>query len=171
MRRAKPHTNTPAERSSDRDTKSDDRGRTLPEPAFCPGCGAVYVEGRWSHTPADKARAGGADTPVTVSICAACRRRRTGVPHGYVHVDGEFFPAHQGELEALLHTEVEHAREDNPHQQVLGWEHLEGGGLLITTSTDNLAQRLGRVLEEAYDGQVHYGFSDEYRLAHVWWHR
>lgn len=93
------------------------------------------------------------------------------MPHGFLHADGEFFAAHRQELEQLLHNEVDRARDDNPLNQSLGWEDLEGGGLLITTSTEHLAQRLGHALQKAYDGDVHYGFSHENKLAHVWWHR
>ena len=78
---------------------------------------------------------------------------------------------HDVEIEQLLHNEVDRAREDNPLQQVLGWEHLDGGGLLITTSEEHLVQRLGHALKKAYDGDVQYGFSHENKLAHVWWHR
>ena len=60
---------------------------------------------------------------------------------------------------------------DNPVNQVLGWEDDGTGGLLITTASEQLAQRLGQALETAYDGEVHFGFSHENRLAHVWWHR
>jgi hypothetical protein len=61
--------------------------------------------------------------------------------------------------------------EDNPRHQVLGWEYLEGEGLLITTPTERLVQRLGEAIEKAYDSDVHYGFSPEEKLARVWWHR
>ena len=116
-------------------------------------------------------RAKRAGDPVAVRICAACRRRESGVPHGYLHIDGNFFPAHRAEMEHLLHNEVEHAREDNPLQQVLTWEDLNGDGLLIATTTEQLAQRLGHALQRAYDGDVRYGFSHENKLARVWWHR
>jgi hypothetical protein len=43
--------------------------------------------------------------------------------------------------------------------------------VLITTTTEHLAIRLGRALEKAFDGRVLYGFSHENKLAHVWWHR
>ena len=138
---------------------------------FCPGCGAVYTKRRWSRAASARLRAQRAGEPVSVLICPACRRRESGVPHGYLHIDGDFFPLHRAEMEHLLHNEAEHAREDNPLQQVLGWEELGGDGLLITTSTEHLAQRLAHALNKAYDGDVHYGFSDENKLARVWWHR
>ena len=171
MRSAKPYTNATFTRRPDHDGGRHRGPRALPEPALCPGCGAVYAKRRWSRSPVARVRAARAGGPLAIRICSSCRRRQAGVPHGYVHVDGEFFPAHGVEIEQLLHHEVDRAREDNPHQQVLGWEHLDGGGLLITTATEHLAQRLGHALEKTYAGKTHYGFSHENKLAHVWWHR
>jgi hypothetical protein len=171
MRSAKPYTNATFTKRVDHDGGRHRGARALSEPALCPGCGAVYAKRRWSIAPAARALARRAGAPLAIRICSSCRRRRSGVPHGYVHVDGEFFPMHAADIEHLLHNEVDRAREDNPLQQVLGWEELDGGGLLITTSTEHLAQRLGHALEKAYDGDVRYGFSHENKLAHVWWHR
>lgn len=171
MRSAKPYTNATFTKRVDHDGGRHRPPRAPAEPKVCPSCGAVYAKRRWSHTPAARGVAGSAGRPFAVQICAACRRRRSGVPHGYLHINGEFFPLHRTEIEQLLHNEVARAGEDNPLQQVLGWEELDGGGLLITTSNEHLVQRLGRALEKAYDGDVHYGFSHENKLARVWWHR
>jgi hypothetical protein len=165
VRSARPYTNTTFTHHA-----QPHRGAP-PEPAVCPGCGAVYAKRRWSHSPDARVRANSAAQPVAIRICRACRQRESGVPHGYVHIDGDFFPAHRADIEHLLHNEVERAREDNPLHQVLGWEDFGSGTLLITTSTEHLAQRLGHALEKAYDGTVHYGFSHRNKLAHVWWHR
>ena len=141
------------------------------EPALCPGCGAVYVNKHWAHGIDPHAFTTNPDAPVAVRICASCHQRRAGMPHGYVHIDGEYFPAHRVEIESLLHHEIDHARTDGAMNQVLEWEDDGTGGLLITTASELLAQRLGHALEKAYDGEVHYGFSHENKLAHVWWHR
>jgi hypothetical protein len=87
------------------------------------------------------------------------------------HIDGGFFPAHRADIEHLLRNEAERARDVNPISQIVEWRDLNGGGLLIGTSTEHLAQRLGHALEKAYDGKVHYGFSHENKMAHVWWRR
>jgi hypothetical protein len=112
-----------------------------------------------------------ASTPLDVRFCPACLQRRSGMPHGYLHVDGDFLALHHADIEALLHREVERAEEDNPIGQVIDWGDDGSGGLLITTSTEHLAQRLGRALAKAYHGQLRFGLSHENKLAHVWWHR
>ena len=170
MLRAKRYTNTTFTKRVDHEGHDRTPSRKPARPSVCPSCGAVFAKSRWTHARQVKA-AVRRDKGFVIEICPSCRRRRSGVPHGYVHVDGEFFPRHRQEMEQLLHHEVEHALEDNPLEQVLGWESLDGGGLLVTTATGHLAERLGRALEKAYDGAVHYGFSHENKLAHIWWHR
>ena len=86
-------------------------------------------------------------------------------------MDGEFFTAHRQELEQLLRNETARAQAEHPLDQALGWDDVDGGGLLVTTATEHLAQRLGRALQKAYDGALQFGFSHENRLAHIWWHR
>jgi hypothetical protein len=99
-------------------------------------------------------------------------RRRSGLPHGFVHVDGGFVRTHRDDLVKLLQNEAARAAEDNPLAGIVAWNddgHTDD--ILLTTTTEHLAIRLGRALEKAYDGRVLYGFSHENKLAHVWWHR
>ena len=171
MRTNKRYTNTTfTHRPESRD---DLRTQEAPaEPIVCAGCGAVYVHKRWSHFSSARLRSRTAGEPVSVRICGACRRRRSGVPHGFVHVDGEFVRLHRPDIVNLLKNEATRAAEDNPLAQIMDW-HESGhtDDVLVTTTTEHLAIRLGRALEKAFDGRVLYGFSHENKLAHVWWHR
>ena len=94
------------------------------------------------------------------------------VPHGFVHVDGAFVRSHRDDIVRLLKTEAANAAEDNPLAQIVAW-HDNGhpDDVLVTTTTEHLAVRLGRALERAFDGRVRYGSSHVNKLAHVWWHR
>ena len=143
-----------------------------PEPIVCAGCGAVYEHKRWSKSAAARLRSKKAGQPIAVRICAACMRRRSGLPHGFVHVDGGFVRTHRDDLVKLLQNEAARAAEDNPLAGIVAWnEDGHTDDILLTTTTEHLAIRLGRALEKAYDGRVLYGFSHENKLAHVWWHR
>lgn len=171
MRTNKRYTNTTfTHRPEPRD---DVRTQEAPaEPIVCAGCGAVYVHKRWSHAAPARTRASAAGQPIDVRICAACQRRRSGVPHGFVHVDGTFVRTHRDDIVHLLKNEAARAAEDNPLGQIIEWRtdgHTDD--VLISTTTEHLAIRLGRALEKAFDGRVLYGFSHENKLAHVWWHR
>jgi hypothetical protein len=171
MRSAKRFTNVTFTKRVDHDGGRKRPARARTEPAYCPGCGAVYVKRHWSHLVAARVQARTAGKPIDVRVCPSCRRARSGAPHGFLHVDGEFFTAHRAEIEQLLHNEVDRARVEHPLDQALAWETLVGDGLLVTTTTEHLAQRLGRALRDAYDGELHFGFSHENRLAHIWWRR
>lgn len=171
MRSQKRYSNVTFTKRVDHDGGRHRGPRALPEPAYCPGCGAVYVRRRWSHLPAARVEAHQSGRPVDVRVCPSCHRARSGAPHGFLHVDGEFFAAHRAELEQMLRNEVRAARAEHPLDQALAWEDLHGGGLVVTTSTEHLAQRLGRALHAAYDGELHFGFSHENKLAHIWWRR
>ena len=153
--------------------RDDIRTQEAPaEPIRCAGCGAVYVHKHWSHSAAARLRATKAGRPIQVRICGACRRRRSSVPHGFVHVDGEFVRTHRADIVSLLKNEAARAAEDNPLAQITDWhENGHTDDVLITTTTEHLAIGLGRALEKAFDGRVLYGFSHENKLAHVWWHR
>lgn len=171
MNTARPFTNPTLTRRVDHNGGRHQTPRALSEPAICPGCRAIYLRRRWSRAPEARRQAARSGVPITVRQCASCRRRASGMPHGYVHIGGDFFATHRRDIEPLLRNEVERAREDNPLHQILWWSDLPGRGLLIATATEHLAQRLGHALEKAYDGRVRYGFSHENKLAHIWWQR
>ena len=54
---------------------------------------------------------------------------------------------------------------------ILEWKRGNGHRLTVTTTTEHLAQRLGRALEKAFSGDVLYDFSHENKLARVKWRR
>ena len=171
MRTFKRYTNTTF---THRPARGDDpRAQEAPrEPIVCAGCGAVYAHKHWSRSGRARARASSAGRPIEVRICGACRRSRTGVPHGFVHVDGEFVRTHRPDIVNLLKNEAARAAEDNPLARIVDWhENGHTDDVLVTTTTEHLAIRLGRALEKAFDGRVLYGFSHVNKLAHVWWHR
>lgn len=146
--------------------------RADPEPAVCAGCGAVYQNRRWYAKGATILRHHHhPGAPIPIRVCPGCKRRRSGVPHGFLHADGSFVHEHRDEIERMLRNEVAASDVDNPVAQVLNWGDDGSGGVLVTTTTEHLAVRLGRALEQAYDGHLLFGFSHENKLAHVWWHR
>jgi hypothetical protein len=140
--------------------------------AICAGCGAVNDGHRWSTDREVRRQVLGAPrASVQVRICSHCRRLPAGLPKGFLHLDGPFVPEHRSELEAVLREEVSRARKDQPFSALLDLEEDGRGGLIVTTSTEPLASRLGNALTAAFAGELHYGFSHENRLSHVWWHR
>ena len=96
----------------------------------------------------------------------------SGAPHGFVHADGDFVRTHRSDVVNVLKDEAARAADDNPLAHIVDWyETGHSDDVLVTTTNEQLAVRLGRALEKAFDGDVHVGFSHENTLAHVWWHR
>ncbi len=172
MRSKKPYTNETFTKRVDHEAGRHRPTRALPEPAVCKVCGDVYANRRWSKPDPD--RVGDKHPhfrPATEVVCPGCTRERSGVPSGYVHLEGAFLLRHQEEIERLVNNEAARAAEDNPLARIMNWERDDKGRLTVTTTTEHLAQRLGHAIEKAFDGEVRYDFSHENKLAHVWWQR
>lgn len=146
--------------------------RGMPEPAVCEICGDVYANRRWEKPDAERqdAKHKHYRAPHLV-VCPACERQRSGVPSGYVYLQGKFFVSHQDEIKRLLKNETERSAADNPLARIMEWQSGENGMLTVTTTTEHLARRLGRALNKAYRGKVRYGVSQRNKLARVWWQR
>ena len=146
--------------------------RSLPEPAVCKVCGDVFANRRWSKP--DAKRTGGKQKHLQIAmpvVCPACERQRNGVASGFVYLQGKFFAAHRDEIMRLLENEAQRAAEDNPLARVMTWEADKQGQVMVTTTTEHLAQRLGHALSKAFRGKARYGFSHRNKLARVWWER
>lgn len=142
-----------------------------PTPTICAGCGAIRQGIRWNRAGSPRARRLAQAAGMNVDICTMCHTRRPGLPHGYLHVDGEFVRTHRQEVEQVIEREASAVHQQLPAAALLACEDDGSGGLLVTTSLGHLAARLGHVLEEKYDGQVHYGVVAGSGMSHVWWHR
>ena len=146
--------------------------RAPSEPAVCADCGNVYADRRWSRpNAANQSNKHPHFRPPITVVCPACQTIRGSVPSGYVHLSGGFLVKHFEEIERLLANEAERAAEDNPLSRIMSWEAGKDNELLVTTTTEHLAQRLGHALEKAFSGKTRYDFSHENKLAHVWWQR
>jgi hypothetical protein len=106
----------------------------------------------------------------TVTICPACKQTAEGIVGGYVLIDGQFVTQHHRDIVDLIKNEERRAMEDNPLSRIMSRAD-DGGSVRIETTTEHLAQRLGRALEKAFAGSVNYDFSHENKMARVWWHR
>lgn len=172
MRGNKRYTNTTFTKRVDHEAGRHRTGRATREPGVCASCGAVYANRRW--TVADAKRGNGEPThwrPARITTCPACVQMQGGAPSGYVYLEGAFLVAHRDDIESLLWNEAGRAAEDNPLARIMLWKENGEGKLTLSTTTEHLAQRLGRALEKAYDGKVEYDFSHENKLARVSWKR
>lgn len=170
MRSPKKYTNQTFTKRVDHEAGSHHTARASAEPAVCKICGDVYVNRRWSQPGAEN-KQHPHFRPAAEVVCPACQRQADDVPSGYVYVSGAFLLAHRAEIERLLHNEAARAAEDNPLARIMATTQEAADQLTFTTTTEHLAQRLGRALEKAFHGEVRYDFSHENKLARVYWQR
>lgn len=105
------------------------------------------------------------------TLCPPCKQRWSGLPCGFVRIEGAFAATHLDEIERLMVNEAERAALDNHTARVMTWDRERPGVLELTTTTPHLAQRLGHALEKAYTGTVRYDFSHENPVARITWRR
>lgn len=142
---------------------------SLQDNSVCMRCGSVYVSGRWylkDGVPQDKIEG---NEPVA-TICPGCQKMRDKVPGGVLRIMGSFPENHRREVMNLIHNETSKAQAANPLEKVMSMEEVDGG-IELTTTNEKLAQRIGRALHKAYDGDIEYKWSEDNKLARVNWRR
>lgn len=140
------------------------RQQKPPEPAVCPGCGAIFHNGRWQW---GERRSDSAEI-----VCPACQRIADDFPAGFVHIIGTFFMAHREEIFSLIRHHEEKARTEHPLARIMTVkEDSEGSGILITTTDIHLARDLGEALHNAYQGELEFHYNEAEKLLRVHWQR
>lgn len=141
---------------------------------ICGDCGSHFHDGRWFPSDEKVAKRDGslanALQPVPV-ICPACHRIRDDVPAGVVVLSGAFLEQHAGEIMHLITNESDRARKLNPLNRVMHVAPDGQGEVHVHTTTEKLAQQIGKALHKAYSGEVNYQFVQDAKLARVTWRR
>jgi hypothetical protein len=138
--------------------------------SLCGGCQAVYMNKRWYaeskvYTTAKK-------NPETATVvCPACMKIRDNFPGGIVTLKGDYVLPHKTDLMNLVRNEEERARGLNPLERVIAVKENGFGSIVISTTNEKLAQRIGRAIKKAFHGEVSYRWSHDNKLARVDWVR
>jgi hypothetical protein len=85
-------------------------------------------------------------------------------------ISGDFVWSHRDEILNLIRNESNDALSDNPLERVMSME-TQGDEILISTTNEKLAQKIGRAIHRAYRGNLEYKWSEDNRLARVYWSR
>jgi len=134
----------------------------------CRVCGAVYFHGRWSLQPAEAIRRRvTAGEGVKATYCPACMKIREGYWQGVVEISG-IENQDKPEILRLIRNEEISALGKNPLGRVVAII-TDKSGMRVETTTEKLAQRLGRALKKARGGKVTYKWSERNKFARVVW--
>jgi hypothetical protein len=140
--------------------------RSPKEVIQCTGCGAFYHHRRWVLTvPTDFS------PPVHAHAiyCPACEKIKDGRASGELHLAG-LDGAEKAEVLRILRNEEAHARDKNPLERIMRLEQARGDWKIETT-TEKLAQRLGRAVKKARGGKVLYKWSHNNKFVRVYWQK
>lgn len=135
---------------------------------WCTDCGATYYRRRWTLTPPEEVRmrveslAG-----LSFALCPACHKIRDHYPSGELRMIG-VAAGEKEEFLRLLKNEEKRAREKNPLERIMAVQS-EGPSWKIDTTTEKLAQHLGRSLKKARGGRVTYHWSHNNKFVRVMW--
>lgn len=132
--------------------------------AHC-SCGAVYRNKRWLHEASAAARHEGQNI-----VCPACRRIADRNPAGILFLSGDFFAAHENEINNLINNTARASTEKNPLGRVMDISK-EKEGVSITTTDVKLAQKIGREIFKSHGGELHYIWSHAESPVRVTWSR
>jgi len=153
--------------------------RALAEGTICADCGAVYHGGRWTldeelrrKLERDRARAQAAQPHPSnhSTLCTGCRKAHDHDPGGVVTLRGDYLPRHREEILNLIRNEEKKAVGINPTERIIRIQE-EGDRMVIETTNEKLAQRLGRAVHRACSGDIQYRWSEDNKLARVEWVR
>lgn len=139
--------------------------KSYKEPTVCPRCGLVYRHRRWQKMPDFDV-----ESAVARRKCPACRKEEDHYVMGIVYISGDFYIPRRDEMVNMLRNEERKSLTHNPLDRIMGIVE-EKSGMRVETTSESLAVHLGRMLYHAYGGEVEYKFSEDQKLARVFWHR
>jgi hypothetical protein len=130
----------------------------------CTGCGAFYFRRRWTLS-----LPSGFSNPVQAHpiYCPACTKTRERFPGGELHLVG-VEAANRNEIARILRNEEERARRKNPLERIMRLQ-ATNGDWRVETTTEKLAQRLGRSIRKARGGKLQYKWGHNNKFARVIW--
>jgi NMD protein affecting ribosome stability and mRNA decay len=100
-------------------------------------------------------------------LCPACQKIKAHSVSGELHVR-HVAEQDRGEVLRLLRNEAAQAREKNPLERIMRLA-ASGDDWMVETTTEKLAQRLGRSLRKARGGKVDYAWSHNNKFVRVVW--
>ena len=130
----------------------------------CTGCGAFYYRRHWTLTPL---LGFSGQMHSHLFFCPACRKMHDRFPGGELTLRGVEVE-NRGEIARILRNEESRAREKNPLERIMRMD-AANGGWRVETTTEKLAQRLGRSIKKARGGKLAYKWGHNNKFVRVVW--
>ena len=141
----------------------------IKEVAICTGCKALFWNKRW-YLDENVSSKLSLDMVKNEVVCPACQRIADKNPAGIVTFSGEYLAEHRDEILNAIKNSEEKSRSKNPLARIMAIKP-EKDALVILTTDDKLAQKLGRDINKAHNGTLEYKWSREDSFVRVNWSR
>jgi NMD protein affecting ribosome stability and mRNA decay len=140
------------------------------EASLCSTCRAIYRNKRWFFDEKLAAKLAGSDKVKEV-ICPTCRKIKDHYPEGILTLSGEFLKEHKDEIVTLLKNEAERVAGRSVADRIVTLTEEGKDRLVVETTTEKLAQHLGRAVYRAYKGELDFRWSEMNKFVRVYWSR
>ncbi len=142
------------------------------DPTICPTCGLVYHGKTWKKDDNLKKqleKEGKAD----YKDCPACKKIKDNYPLGIIYLSGEYIKDdfHKNEILNLVKHEAQKEENSNPLSKIMSVENDRNETLVIKTTTEGLAARIGKAIQRAHKGSLELKFSNDHKFLRVIWER
>lgn len=135
----------------------------------CTRCHAIWDHKHW-HLDASEFECLQHDPQVGQVVCPSCAQIERGEYDGYVVLKSALIPANQESILGLIYHTEERLRETNPLARIAGLT-IKGETIEVLTITPFLAERIGKELLKAYDGELEIKHLDRAKFMRVTWDR
>jgi NMD protein affecting ribosome stability and mRNA decay len=140
------------------------------EASLCTTCQAIYQNKRWFFDKTLAGKLAGTDQVKNVT-CPTCRKIKDHYPEGILTLSGEFLKEHQDEITARLKKEAARVSGRSVPDRIITMTEEANDRLVVETTTEKMAQHLGRAVYKAYKGELHFQWGEMNKLVRVNWSR
>jgi NMD protein affecting ribosome stability and mRNA decay len=140
------------------------------EASLCLSCKALYQNKRWFFDEKLATRLAGTDKVKEVT-CPTCRKIKDHYPEGVLTLSGNFFAERREEILTLVKNEAAKVGARSVADRIIKMTPEGEGKLVIETTTEKLAQHLGRAVYRAFKGDLDFRWSEMNRFVRVYWTR
>ena len=140
--------------------------------SVCKICRNIYHNKRWIHDEALYDSVVRIPAKVNFTICPSCKKIETHYYEGVVELSGDFLFKHKDDILHLIRNTENRADYINPQGRIENLEIDDANKVIrLTTTSEDLSQRIGKNIKNAYDGNLEISFSEDDRLVRVYWSR
>jgi hypothetical protein len=140
------------------------------EASLCTVCQAIYQNKRWSFDEKLAAKLAGTNKVKEVT-CPTCHKVKDRYSEGILTLSGEFFKEHKDEIVNLLKKEAERVVKRSVADRIITMTEEAKDRLVVETTTEKMAQHLGRAVYKANKGELHFKWGEMDKLVRIYWSR